>query len=262
MTSNVDRLVILDIDGVIYCDGGAAPSSPEAIELIREMGIKIRYLTNDSIAPRRARAAELASLGFNITASDIFSASSLAARYLSRLGAPRALLLIDQGCLEEFTDVNIDSNDPEVVVVGDIFGSFAYEELNTAFRAIHDGARFLATQRNRFSSTSGAPNIDVGFFVSGLEYCTGKEAEIVGKPSRRSYLEVCQEANVSPDNAIMVSDDLDSDLLGAHNAGLATAYITDYSVPGSGELFATPTYTARNLWDLAVSLRDSLGRSP
>ena len=62
----------------------------------------------------------------------------------------------------------------------------------------------------------------------GIAPC-GPAATIVGKPSAYSYRTVLADAGYAPEEAIMVSDESDPDLVGAREAGLATLLFRDSS---------------------------------
>ena len=61
----------------------------------------------------------------------------------------------------------------------------------------------------------------MGPFVAALEYATGHEAYVVGKPARGFFDEILRGLRVDADAAAMVGDDVDSDVGGAIRAGLA-----------------------------------------
>ncbi|MCH7548810.1 MAG: HAD-IA family hydrolase [Candidatus Krumholzibacteriota bacterium] len=62
--------------------------------------------------------------------------------------------------------------------------------------------------------------LDIGAFVAGLEYATGKEAILVGKPNPLLFLSALSDLGVNPGDAIMVGDDINSDIGGAQAAGI------------------------------------------
>jgi HAD superfamily hydrolase (TIGR01458 family) len=248
---NEIHLVVLDIDGVFYCKNGAVLGAREAIAMLRKSGLIIRFLTNDAFSSRFSRAQELNTLGFDVHPSDIYTAASLTADYLRLLGSPPTMLLVEGECSEEFKGIPIVDHDPQVVVVGDCFSSYNFDKLNHAFSSIRNGAHFIAMQKNRHCSIGGEPLIDVGFWVAGLEYCTAKHAEVIGKPSVSSYVIICQDAGIAVENAAMVSDDLSSDLVGAHHAGLLTIHVTDYWVPSSLQPFFSPDLVVPDLNNFA-----------
>jgi ribonucleotide monophosphatase NagD (HAD superfamily) len=117
-----------------------------------------------------------------------------------------------------------------------------------------NGAQFIATQRNRYWSSGSGPIVDIGFWIAGLEYCTGVEAEVIGKPSINSYLTVCRDTGIRVDNTVMVSDDVLSDLAGAKKAGLSTVHTTDYSVRTNATITLAPDLTVSNLSEFVKTI--------
>ncbi len=165
---NEVSLVILDIDGVIYNNHTIVQGASEAVMLLRKHGLVVKFLTNDAISSRSLRAQELNALGFDVLASDIYTATSLTAHYLQLVGSPRTLLLLEGEGKQEFQELPIVEYNPQCVVVGDCFNSYSFDKLNRAFIAIRNGAIFIAMQRNRCWSIDGDLVIDTGFWVAGL----------------------------------------------------------------------------------------------
>jgi HAD superfamily hydrolase (TIGR01458 family) len=79
--------------------------------------------------------------------------------------------------------------------------------------------------RNRWWQTSRGPFLDAGAFVAGLEYAAGVEAEVVGKPSRAYFEAALAELGAAAEEAVMVGDDVESDIGGAKNAGLRAVLV-------------------------------------
>jgi ribonucleotide monophosphatase NagD (HAD superfamily) len=57
--------------------------------------------------------------------------------------------------------------------------------------------------------------------VAALEYATGHEAYVVGKPAPPFFQTILRAAGASADESAMVGDDVESDVGGAQQAGLA-----------------------------------------
>ena len=73
--------------------------------------------------------------------------------------------------------------------------------------------------------TSRGPFLDAGAFVAGLEYTSGVEAEVIGKPTRAYFDAALAELGAAPDEAVMVGDDIESDIAGAKGAGLRAVLV-------------------------------------
>lgn len=106
------------------------------------------------------------------------------------------------------------------MLVGDAGPYFTYERLNAAFRLLLDGAPLLAIARNRYFRRDEGLSLDMGPFVAALEYATGVEAELYGKPSPAFFREALEHLGHAPGETLMVGDDVESDVLGALDPGL------------------------------------------
>jgi ribonucleotide monophosphatase NagD (HAD superfamily) len=89
-------------------------------------------------------------------------------------------------------------------------------------------------QRNRWWPTVDGPSLDAGMFVAGLEYSSQVTATVVGKPSPGIYRVACELLEVEPERAMMVGDDLESDLPPARSIGMRTCLVRT----GKGATFA------------------------
>jgi HAD superfamily hydrolase (TIGR01458 family) len=231
-------LFIFDIDEVLCSAGCGILGAPEAISALRQKGKQVRFLTNDAWSSRSSRVKELSELGFSLRPEELYTSSFLAAEYIRSLGCPPTLLLLNGEGVNEFRGIQLVSENAEVVAVGDFFDSYSRPVLEHAYSAIIGGAEFIAMQKDRYWMDQGKPMINLGFWVAGLEYCTGKTAIVVGKPSSGSYERVLRDAGLPPRKTVMISDDLFSDLAGAARVGIHTVHVrrapppvTDPSTP-------------------------------
>ncbi len=219
-------LLVFDLDGVLQHDDFVPPQGIELLRELRAEGYPLRFLTNDGINSRGSRTRRMSELGLDIEREELYTASSLTARYLAERDAGPVLALCGQPALEEFQQLELTSGpEARAVVVGDYFPHYDYEALKVAFEAVSSGAELVAMHKKRSWPTQGKRVIDIGFWVSGLEYTTGRPATIVGKPSAFSYFTVLADAGYRPEEAIMISDEEDPDLAGAREAGLRTLLV-------------------------------------
>jgi HAD superfamily hydrolase (TIGR01458 family) len=125
--------------------------------------------------------------------------------------------------LEDFGEFDLKGARPEVVVVGDLGDAWDFAKLNRAFLHLMDGADLIALQRDRYWLRGDGLALDAGPFVAALEYATGKQALVCGKPSAEFYrtaLASLGPAGERPKDVVMVGDDLWGDVDGAQRAGL------------------------------------------
>lgn len=92
---------------------------------------KIKFVTNTTKESKSHLYKVLNNLGFNIELNEIFSSLS-AARQLVERENLRPMLFLEPEALDDFK--NIDTNNPNAVVIGLSPNRFDYEHLNEAFR--------------------------------------------------------------------------------------------------------------------------------
>lgn len=74
--------------------------------------------------------------------------------------------------------------------------------------------------KNRFWQTEHGLQLDIGAFIHGLEYASGSEAVIIGKPSPAFFQMALDDMGLNKNEVLMIGDDIDSDVGGAQEAGL------------------------------------------
>lgn len=216
--------ILLDIDGVLHVSGEPIPGASAAVGRLREDGHRLRFVTNNTTRPRARLAEELQAIGFGLDEEEIETTPLAAAKALrgSRvlaltMTAVRADLAACVELVDESADVVLLGGADESDETGRVF---AWQNLNRAFAAVRAGARLVCLHRNKWWQTADGPLLDAGAFVAGLEYALGVEAEVVGKPSRAYFEAALAELGAEPPEAIMVGDDVDSDVGGAKAIGM------------------------------------------
>lgn len=218
--------VLLDVDGTLIEGESAIPGASAALERLRAAGVSLRLTTNTTRRPRSAVAAALAALGIHVAPAEVILPASLARRRIVDSGRVRAGLLVPESCLEDFEGVAPAGAAPDWVVVGDLAEGFTFGRLNEAFTWLRAGASFLALHKNRFwYPDGGGPSLDAGPFVTALEFATGSEAELVGKPARAFFDLALREIGLPAEKVLVVGDDVDNDHRGGAAAGCRTALV-------------------------------------
>ena len=220
MTGATIKGVLLDIGGVVYVGSEALPGAVDAVRRLQRAGLALRYLTNTTRTPCRGVLARLRGFGLEADEDELFM-PAIAARQRLEAEGLRPHLLIHPALAEDFEGLRVGRGRGEAVVVGDAAEGFTYQALNSCFRKLQAGAAFLALARNRsFQDSDGALSLDVGAFVSALEYASGRQALVLGKPSPDFFLAAVKSLGCAPDEAVMIGDDAEADVGGAMAAGL------------------------------------------
>lgn len=209
--------VLIDLAGVLHVGDAVIPGSVEALGRLRDAGLKLRFLTNTTRSPRAAIATMLQGLGFDIAEDEIQTAAAAAKHVVDSRGLKPFYLIHPD--LE--AEMGPSASAPDAVVMGDMGPHLTYEHLNHAFRLLMDGAPFIAMARNRYFKEADGLSLDIGAFVTGLEFSSGVGAEIVGKPAARFFNAALETLGVSADRAVLIGDDLHDDVGAAQAAGIA-----------------------------------------
>ena len=85
---------------------------------------------------------------------------------------------------------------------------------------VRGGAEIVALHKGRYWQTEHGLQVDIGVFVAGLEYATGKPATVIGKPSATFFRMGLKDLGVDPESVVMVGDDIEADVGGAQRAGV------------------------------------------
>jgi len=211
------RAVCLDIAGVLTDSGRLLPGAVGSLRALDAAGLPWRLLTNTSRRPQPAILAELVGFGLPVRAEQLFAAPRVVADAVRARGL-RPLLLVHPDIRGEFA--GLDCHDPNAVVLCDAAEGLDYRGLDAAFALLKQGAPLLAVGMNRYFQGRERLELDAGPFVKALEYAAGVEAEIIGKPGRAMFELACASMGVSPDQAVMIGDDVEADVIGAMAAGL------------------------------------------
>ncbi len=225
--------LLFDLGGTLYVGNEPVEGARDAVRDLGGLGVQIRYVTNTTRSPRRQVRERLISMGFDVEDAGIFTPARAAAAVI---GEDTCFPLVDGSLLEDLQDIKITDVHPDHVLVGDLGEGFTYERLDAAFRLLMDGAGLIALQKNRYWSSEHGLALDAGPFVAALEYATGKEASVVGKPEGRFFTSAVEDLGLQPGEVAMVGDDAEADVAGARAAGLVGIQVrTGAYRPGTAE---------------------------
>lgn len=250
------RGVLLDLDGVMYVGLRVLPGAIAAVARLCAAGLGVRYVTNTTRTPHRLLLERLRGMGLALAADELFT-PALAARALMARNGWCPHLLVHPALAEDFA--GLPDTGEEAVVLGDAGDSFSYAALNAAFRALGRGAHFLALANNRcFRDADGGLSLDAGPFVSALSFASGQEARVLGKPAPAFFHAALASMGVEPAQAVMIGDDVESDVGGAMAAGLRGVLVrTGKYEPGAEDRISPPPDLVVD--DLAAAVAALLG---
>ena len=216
------RAICLDLSGVLYQGSQPLPGARDALRLLRATHLPLRFATNTSQRNRMQILKDLDDLKLAIDPSELFTAPQAAHDYLAEQ-ALTPYSLIHPNLLEEFDDLTGPA--PNAVLIGDAGRKFDYLHLDKAFRLLHDGAPLIAIGDNRYYQLDDGLHLDAGPFVRALEYASGQQAIITGKPASTFFQQVLASLGSKPEETLMVGDDVFGDIEGALSVGMQACLV-------------------------------------
>ncbi|MFB9536330.1 MULTISPECIES: HAD-IIA family hydrolase [Streptomyces] len=262
------RAVLIDIDGVLTVSWRPLPGAVQALREIREAGLAVLLVTNTTSRTRASIAGTLADAGFPVSAEDILTAPAATAAYLAEHCPGARCALLNSGDIEEDLDgvTLVDAADtgtvPDVVLVGGAGPEFGWAALDRAFGHLQRGARLVAMHRNLYWRTDEGLRLDSGAFLAGLEQAARVEAEITGKPARAFFEAALARVGAGAGEAVMVGDDVESDVLAAQRAGVTGVLVRTgkFQPEALRAADGTPDHVIDSFADLRALLRSRTQR--
>jgi glycerol 3-phosphatase-2 len=256
--SDVYDLVLLDLDGVVYIGPAAVPGAADALDRVREAGLRTAFITNNASRPPETVAQHLRDLGVQAADDDVMTSAQAAAALLSRrLPAGSAVLVVGgEGlyrALEAAGLKPVDSVDDHPLAVTQGFSpDVGWRLLAEGTRAVRAGLPWIATNTDLTVPTPFGPAPGNGTLVAAIASASGAAPEVAGKPEPTLFREAAQRYQAK--RPLVVGDRLDTDLEGARAAEMDGLVVLT-GVSRITDLIASapqrrPHYVARDLFGL------------
>ena len=249
------RGVIFDVDGVLEFQGEVYPGAIETIDLLRDKGIILRFLTNSTLKSRASCAGRLRESGFKIFDQEVITASYATAMYLKGLKPYSCWIMVEREGLDEFRDFHQDTENPEYIVVGDNRSKFDFEHLNKALRLLLKGVKLIGMQSELVDTSTGEVELNVGSWVRMLERASEVKATYIGKPNPYVFELTLQTMGLDKSEVIMVGDRVFTDVRGAKDFGIRSLLLkTGEFMEKDLDLDVEPDFVFDSIRDLLTIL--------
>lgn len=250
--------VLLDLDGVIYEGKNAIVDAVESVAALKSKQIPVGYITNNSSRTPDAIAAQLREFGLKLDESDIVSSAQAGVELLStQVPAGSKILVVGgEGLRFEVSQAGFElvssSDDNPAAVIQGFSPDVAWHHLAEASYSISNGAKWIATNQDWTIPREKGLAPGNGTLVSAVHTAVGQLPLVAGKPERAIF--ATATSRFRSENSIYVGDRLDTDVLGANQAGLGSALVMT-GVTTRKELLAArpdsrPSYILNTLKDL------------
>lgn len=237
--------LLLDAWGVLITDSGPLPGAVALVEHLARTGHPFRILSNSASRSREESVENLVRHGLAIAPEHLLPSIALLGAFFEEegLSGARCAALGPGGSVEEVrraggTVVGPPYEEVEVVVVCDESGypfvPTVDAVVNAVIRRVERGGAvrlvvanpdfYYPVARDRIGLTTGTVALVIETLLRHRLGPAAPTRVLLGKPERRLFDVACEALGTR--NAVMVGDQLETDVLGAHNAGLDAALVT------------------------------------
>merc|ERR1719183_3436342 len=245
---------IFDCDGVIWKGDSIIPGVPETLDMLKSMGKRLIFVTNNSTKSRAGYLKKFHGLGLTqVEAEMIFSSSFAAAAYLEytkfKESGKKVYIVGEVGIQEELDLVGVPyiggtedvdkkieltsgffldhDKDVGAVIVG-FDRYFNYYKIQYATLCLREnpGCEFIATNTDAVTHLTDAQEwAGNGSMVGCIKGSTKQEPTVVGKPSPFMLDWMCNRFGIKKNQICMVGDRLDTDIMFGIDGGLRTLLV-------------------------------------
>jgi HAD superfamily hydrolase (TIGR01450 family) len=248
---------IFDLDGTVYLGEALLPTAGETLAELRGRGLRTIFISNNPTHAPEEYAVKLTRLGVPTAVDDILTSSLVMVDFLKhRIPGARLFVVGEEPLCTELRRGGFELTEQTGsidAVIASFDRTFVYRKLQIAFDAVRAGARFFATNPDRYCPVPGGGEPDCAAIISAIEACTNTRVEaVVGKPSKYMIEAALNLMNLPAADCLMTGDRLETDVLMGQEAGMATALALTGATSESalaGSSFQ-PTYILRHLDEL------------
>ena len=223
--------LLCDLDGVVYAGNQPIDQAISTLNALIGQGVPVAFVTNNASKAATEVADHLIELGVATNAEHVMTSAQAVVDILTVkyhrdagpvlvTGSPQ---LSQQIRAAGFETTQLAADKPQVVVQG-FNPKLGWNDLAQASFAIQQGAGWLATNLDLTIPLSQGIAPGNGSLVDTVARATGTRPEVAaGKPAPVMFTTMAQKFSMT--KPLVVGDRLDTDVLGAANAGFDGALV-------------------------------------
>ncbi len=258
---NAKKGFICDMDGVIYHGNKILPGVKEFVEWLQKEDKRFLFLTNSSERSPLELRQKLMRMGLDVSEEHFYTSALATAHFLAhQKPGCTAYVIGEPGLMNALYEEGIIMNDvnPDYVVVGET-RNYNYESILRAVKFVFAGAKLIGTNPDMTGPSEQGIIPACRAFTSPIELTTGQQAYFVGKPNPLMMKTGLKMLGVSPEDAVIVGDRMDTDIIAGIESEIETAlvlsgvttleslksfpYRPDYIYDGVGEIVKMNPHT-------------------
>ena len=218
---------ICDMDGVIYHGNILLPGVSEFVDWLKKEDKHFLFLTNSSERSPKELQQKLARMGLEVDEKHFYTSALATADFLSSQKPGCSVYAIGEpGLINALYEKGISMNDvnPDYVVVGET-RNYNYESILRAVRLVNGGAKLIGTTPDMTGPSEQGIIPACKALVAPIELSTGAVAYYLGKPNPLMMKTGIKLLGVSPEDAAIVGDRMDTDIIAGVESGIETVLV-------------------------------------
>ncbi|KJD43416.1 TIGR01457 family HAD-type hydrolase [Paenibacillus terrae] len=221
------KSLLIDLDGTLYHGDRMIKGADLLISQLRTNQIPYAYVTNNASRTPESVAEHLVSMGIEAVSDEVCTSALAAAQYVAQQGpGARVYCIGETGLRQALTDAGLQlvEDHPDYVVQG-IDRQFTYDKLVAAMRWIREGATFILTNPDLQLPSQDGLTPGAGTIGAAIEAASQVKPIVIGKPSSVLMNYALDRLNIRADEALVVGDNMLTDIAAGAAAGCKTALI-------------------------------------
>lgn len=214
--------VLVDIDGTVTLGGRAIDGAADALARIRDLGVRVVFVTNMAHRSAAAIAADLRAQGIAGPTDPVVSPTTVAIRHLQE-GALTASWIVGRDAAR---DLGVERRpDADVLVLGESDADQLEADLGVVLDGVLRGAELWLLGGAGYYHDGTRLRLDVGAYGAALRFATDVEPRVLGKPSAEFFDFARTRLALPKERCLVVGDDPVSDVDAAARLGYAAVQV-------------------------------------
>lgn len=221
------KAILFDLDGTIYLGDSLIGEVKQTLNKIREKGIKIVYVSNNSSKTKLQYAHKLKKLGIYDKRDVVYTSLDASIDYLKENYSNRTVYPICTKQIKKYlvkSGIKIKQQADIVLLTFD--KELTYKKIKHGSDLINEGKLFIATHPDINCPYEPYYIPDVGSFLQMFKASTNRVPDvIVGKPNEIMAKEICFHLSLKKEEVVMVGDRLYTDILFGVNNNMKSVLV-------------------------------------
>lgn len=218
---------LVDLDGTLISGGKLLPGAETLLEALDDRFV---IVSNDAENTPVQLERQFRRWGLTIPADRILLAGTCALDVIAADAPGARVMILGSGALHGYarkTGLLPDWDRPDAVLVARD-RRFSFKRLSAAVNAVRAGASlYIACPDVTHPGPDGQVVPEVGALAAAILACVGNvEARVIGKPEPVLFEMGCLRLGISPQEALMIGDNILTDGAGSMRAGMRYIQIT------------------------------------